>query len=430
MKDILINRILGFLVGIFFFLYYLVPVRIYPLPSSLHVFPMMCAFLLLMYRSNVFYKIPTSLRIFLISFLLSVLLTQNFPKLGSLYPWFFSLLSFLVVANGFRYINKENLMKAMVVIAIIWMSISIGQALIGEKLYFAGWLGAPRVSVYSSGMTIYSNYAAMMFLPLMLTILVLAIFLEKNAYFLLWFFSCISLYFMMSRAAWLGLAVAMVTLFFRIRLDSKRRISFCKTIALLLLATSLAVALPSQVDNIEISNFNSLKKMIVSKIRNVGNSESSNQFDYSTNTRFVTFAVSMKIIKEFPFWGIGVGNYPDFYSKNYKEFSRGIEIDPRSKIPPHNGYLQLITEVGVPSFFALSFFIFLTIRRAYLLASIDVLAINLSVLAILVWLLFHDGLSERLLWILLGLLVAFIKSNEGESCESATCNYHNKSRRC
>jgi O-antigen ligase len=416
MRQIQVREILGFLTSLFLVAYFLIPIKIYPLPCSFHIIPMLCAFLVMILAGSVFIRVPASFYALLVALVISLLWNPTPSKTNLIVMWSFSLISFLVVANTFNYLRRDLMLKAIILVGSVWILFSIGQAFLGSKLYFAGWFGEPQVSVFSSGMTIYSNYGAMMFLPFIISSLVGVVFFGGTGWYFFWALSSFSFYFMMSRAGWLGLFISSLVLFIRIKSNHSKKKSFFRALLLLFIVVSFAVILPSSVDKYEEAKLDKAFSLIHSPSGNaggieVGNLKKSDWFDYSINTRFVTTAVSLRVINEFPLFGIGMGNFPYYYSKNYKDLSDGLEIDERSKMTPHNGYLQFLTEMGILPFLFLVYFVFSLLRKSFLATRIDMIIISYSIISMLVWLLFHDGFADRSLWIMLGMLEALIKKN-------------------
>lgn len=73
-----------------------------------------------------------------------------------------------------------------------------------------------------------------------------------------------------------------------------------------------------------------------------------NEGKRSGNYREKYKAVGKEFIKEYPIFGIGVGNYSYLYNnQNFKDYLKNDDVVGSIKIMyPHNGYVQLIAETG------------------------------------------------------------------------------------
>lgn len=380
-------------------LYFFIPFKIPALPASLHVFTLLITFVLVLASS----KKSTS-RDDILFYIFSVLLlgtsiiSAETPKMNALFAWSTSLVMFWTLKHARVKIGSKQFNTFTQIILAVWSVFAIAQALLGSEAYFAGWFGIPRPSLYSSGLTLYSNYAAVVMVPMLIALFVNILNQKQTYKFGLWFFGIMALYFMMSRAAWLGLFIAIGIIALRYKSDRSKVSTIAKLICIMMASVGVSTLLPSKLDYIENSH-------LVHQVDEDPTSEMrKNPVDYSANTRIVTVRVAIKAVSQFPFEGLGLGHFPEYYQKNYKLFSEGMEIDPRKLMTPHNGYIQLMTENGFITFAVLIALIFVMLKDSYQSTDPQTIILFASVVSVLIWLLFHDGLGERVLWILLGLL--------------------------
>jgi len=388
-------------------LYFLIPFKIPVLPASLHVFTLLITFALVLASKKInTHRDDILFYVFSIFILSTSLAFHDAPKMNALFAWSTSLVMFWTLRHsGVKFENKLISVFTDIILGV-WATFSIAQALLGSSAYFAGWFGVPRPSLYSSGLTLYSNYAAVVMVPMLIALFV-QILNQKRAYKLcLWFFGIMALYFMMSRAAWLGLLISMITIVFSYRSEPTKIAISAQLIGIMIIAVGISTLLPSKLDYIETSHL--VKQMD----EDISAQMSKNPVDYSANTRIVTVGVAIKAMTEFPLKGLGLGHFPEYYQKNYAHFSEGLEIDPRKLMTPHNGYIQLMSENGFITFAVLMGFIFLVLKHSYRSTDPHTITLFASVISVLIWLLFHDGLGERILWILLGLLSSTYNSKK------------------
>lgn len=128
--------------------------------------------------------------------------------------------------------------------------------------------------------------------------------------------------------------------------------------------------------------------------------------DVSVRTRFVLIFSGMNIIREYPF-----GGGPGFFKEKYGELRSSVidKINPRLNIAPHNTYIQILVEKGIPGFLIFIFLTGLIILRLYneSRSSGDALlqGVFVSFISLLIYGFFHEILPDRMFWIALGLAV-------------------------
>jgi len=150
-----------------------------------------------------------------------------------------------------------------------------------------------------------------------------------------------------------------------------------------------------------------------------GNAEGTLHPDSSFEKRRLVTRVAWEIFVERPLWGVGAGNYTVHYDRHADRVGSAAREydDPGEMHFPHNLYLEIGAETGVPGlivFFAAVAVAFSYLRRARrrALARGDPVAaalargVALGLLGYLVSSLFLHGHFQRYLWLLLALAAA------------------------
>jgi hypothetical protein len=136
--------------------------------------------------------------------------------------------------------------------------------------------------------------------------------------------------------------------------------------------------------------------------------------DYSRNTRLLASKTAIKAIAEHPLMGLGMGRFGQYYAQNAWQFKTGAKLDPREQMTPHNGYLQLAAENGLPALVVFLGCAGLIVIRLVITRSPLATVVLASIGALATWLLVHDGLMDRLVWVSLGLGVVATQENRAE----------------
>lgn len=379
-------------------LYYLVPVAIPPLGFSPHVLAVVAGFVLLLAHRSGDIKIQEYIipLVFLGTALFSILGAPDAPVPQTLHTWLVSLAAFWLIRNIFLLLPQEGLDVGIQALLALWILAAIAQVLIGEGAYVSSWYGAPLVTVYATGLTIFSNNAAIMLLPLLVWTLVSNLGRPVWRRSLLWFMGCVALYFTLSRAGWLAFLIGMLVLALRLRGQHRQMRGLALHATIALLAVLLAWAAPTRIDPYEPGGERSAGRW--------GTLDSGE--DYSSASRLIAFQVAAKAATEYPLTGVGLGRFPDYYAKHYAEYLTSAAVDPRAQMTPHNGYAQFVAEVGIPAFLVFLGWFGWLLRQAAKSTEPAALALQASIVGMAGWLLFHDGLYDRQLWILLGCATA------------------------
>lgn len=339
--------------------------------------------------------------------------------------WLTSMTMFVLCATCFRFIRHKIVVRAAEVILAITAFASIAQVVIGPFAYAPGWIGFPRVTIYATGLTIYSSQASIMFLPLSIIVLWANISRPALYRFGIWALACAGVYYTLSRAGWLAfiIGILIIAIFSYRNVGGVRRV--IAHVAVGLTACGIAWLLPTFVDCYEPKGDCSAGRWEVLEtasrqasncltLENCKNSHWMLVSDYSAATRGVTLDVALDAVRAKPLTGVGLGRFPDYYDNARRMLLEkggggdGRAIDPRTNMTPHNGYAQLASEAGLPVFIVLLLAIGNLLCNSIKYGSNSSTPLTASIVGILTWLLFHDGFSFRLLWILLGCLASII----------------------
>lgn len=421
------NRILScaaMLCAVALILYYLVPVTVSAIGFSPHVLAIAAGFMILLVRR------PNGIRwheyampfTFLGITLISVLIVPGvLPTTDMLRAWLISLATFWLFCNTFYLLPQGGLDTGAQVLLALWSLAAIAQVVFGEGAYVSSWFGNPPNVVYATGLSNFSNHGAILMMPLLVWTLVFNLDRPGWRRSLLWLSGCAALYFTLSRAGWLALLIAMLVLALRIRKQSGQMRVLLLHAAFALLAALIAWASPTLVDLFEPGGGYSAGRWEISNYSHSPGGLGTHNFggspggvgthnsvgDYSSASRLVTLQVAVKAVAEYPLTGLGLGQFPAYYEKHYAAYRTANDpVDPRAQLTPHNGYAQFVAEAGIPAFSALLVWLGSILLRVTRRVEPAALAIHASIAGMAGWLLFHDGLYDRQLWILLGCAAA------------------------
>lgn len=417
--------------GVAIFLFFLAPFFIPVFGFSLHVFPVFFGVLLLFFhwrkvawRKEYGFFVIAGLLLFF-----SSIFAPAAPVGVEVKAWLTSTAVFMLCAACFHYLRPEVVARAAEILLAITAAAAIGQVTLGYLAYVPGWFGLPRVTIYATGLTIYSSQASIMFLPLLMFVLWRNI--NKPAWYryVLWAAGCAGVYYTLSRAGWLAFVVGVIVCFVFSRkiLGGVRRLLFHLVVGGL--ACGIAWGIPTSVDCYEPKGDCSADRWAIlsamqhqaldcHSFENCIKSRWVSVSDFSAATRWVTLQVAVDAVLFEPLTGVGLGRFPDRFSEVRHKYlpennAEGeVLIDPRVRMTAHNGYAQLAAEAGLPVFFVILAAILHLLYRGFFLTRSDVVPIFASVVGFLVWLIFHDGFNSRLLWILLGCLSSYVYINQ------------------
>ena len=204
----------------------------------------------------------------------------------------------------------------------------------------------------------------------------------------------------LSRGAWLGLAAGAAFIFLKLAITKKPKGNFFRGLAVIAGFFILFDFLPHP-------GIPNLGEKITFIAQAAVKPEKAILNDGSVNTRAKAWGVAIDGIRQSPFWGIGIGQYPAFYEAAFPTLFAGEagKFDPNPKQIPHNSYLYYAVEAGlIPTFFLLVFIgaVFLRGWRAGLPERVFPFLAGLA--AVCSWIATCDYMNERIFWIALGAL--------------------------
>jgi len=399
-------------------LFYLFPYSIPYIGGSPHTIAVAISFVLILLKYRWKHISLSSMVCFLI--LTCLLISNHFaPKsenLSQLRAWINSLIFFWILSESASDLRLKTFDVLINAITAIWSCASIAQVFFGGATFISAWFGAPPNAIYATGLSNFSNSAGLMFIPLLMWNVISNIIRPAWHLTFLWAFGCASLYYTMSRASILGWIVGLIIIAIKCFLNSKkselRRLILQVCIASLIFL--LGWSLPTNLDRYELGGNDSAGRWSLAAGQEPGLIAFESWDDYSRNTRLMTLKVGIKAIAEYPLTGVGMGNFSDFYAKNYKQLQTAATLDDRELMTPHNGYLQLAAENGLPALLVvLSCIVFIALQLMKSSNPLATFALA-SLSGIALWLLFHDGLYERILWIILAFGVIAFQKCEGQ----------------
>ncbi len=148
-----------------------------------------------------------------------------------------------------------------------------------------------------------------------------------------------------SRAGWIGFAVAAVVIVYL--LGQKKRFIFIPLIVLTLISVSLLLFLHKE----------TLKSYVF--------------HNYSDKGRQFIFVKSLKMLREHPLTGIGIGNFHDVYPLYMLPGEEALPEDVSRPWHAHNLFLNMAVEMGLPGLMAFLWFLFNIFRQIRISVSGD-----------------------------------------------------------
>ena len=380
------------LIAISVLLYYLFPYTPEALGFSPHIFVVLICYVAAFFNHSVL-DFTTRAEKWIIGLVILYLaicyfffnVPYNVPVLRA---WFCSLLFFLALRKYFRLVEIRFIDYGMRLVLLLWIVASFAEAFLGEVGFVSRYFGGyPSVS-YSSGLSQWSNLGAALMLPLLIWNIKNYILDSKAENFILFVFGVAALYLTMSRAGWLGFVFALVVYLYM----SNNFKSVYKVILISLIGVVLAWSLPTKLDSVEPGGVSNDGRWSVT--------------DYSAMTRVITIKVGLRAIKDY--WITGVGNYQKYYQESNDRFLVKYKIDQTPDMTPHNSYIQLFSEFGIPLSLLLIWYIFSLMKDAMQnCINLNSIALQSSLMGMFIYLFFHDGLYERQVWILLGIITSY-----------------------
>jgi len=217
------------------------------------------------------------------------------------------------------------------------------------------------------------------------------------------------LFYTLNRGAWLGAACALLLLAASILFRGLPKKHFLRGgIAVAAFLVLLKFLMQPAVYKMQ-EKLSFVRNISVSPVSTVSN-------DAASLTRLKAWGVALDAIAQSPFWGLGIGRYPEFYSKAFPKLFIGVDrygFDDNPRQIPHNSYLYYASEAGLLAALALFVFfgyVFVTAWRAG--PASQVFPFLMGLVSVYAWLFTSDFINERIAWIAIGVvggLAPFIK---------------------
>ena len=404
--NISVARLAPFLCGVGLALYFLFPYSIPALGISPHLLAFLpCSLLLLTKIRTIPQGTEATIGLLVLFAFISSLFTAPYgPNFLILRGWAFSILIFFVCRFFFAYISIKKVDLAIQILLILYALASLTQVyirpeIIGDGGYVASCFGQAIGTRYGTGLAAFSNQAAVLLLPLLVSTLIFNVNKPTQLRSIAWMLGCAALYLSLLRGAWLAFIICGIGIYLPLRNKEMRR-RYLFHIGSGLCLTVLLWIVPSH------TLFNYAPGG--SKTERWSIPFAHETTDHSAQTRLATLQVTTDALRQNPLSGLGLGAFPKFYKSQLEkmpELMMQIEkgnLDPRLEMTPHNAYAQFAAEMGLPAMFALLSYFAYVMLRLFRSPAAEARAVFFSLLGMFVFLLFHDGFVDRLFWILMG----------------------------
>ncbi|MEE9118862.1 MAG: O-antigen ligase family protein [Calditrichia bacterium] len=348
------------------------------------------------------YSVPLDVLIFFLAVLLftisALMINGTESSMIDIRRYFVSFSAYFFVRYTVGSLNKKIILSIFSIYLIASGILSLLQIYGGERFYLSFYL-ADKVNCGAGycGFANFSNISGVLILwPLSVIIAMISTAELKSGSIRMvhWFaivLGTIGLYFTFSRAGWLGLFVALMITLATVIVLKKPFYTILRAAAVVIVIFVCASFIPTPADS-----HREVKLRVI---------------DYSSYTRIVTARVALHdVIRKRPIWGVGVGKFPDYYQRFHTNLSEMAkkQVDPRERINVHNSYLEYIVEVGtLPSVVMFIFIACIIINAARGSISNPAFPFIIGLIAVSVWMFFHDFFKDRLFWIALAMVAVF-----------------------
>ncbi len=345
-----------------------------------------------------------------------------------------SMAAFLFIYWGARFISMDVINWFFYIYLFASGLLAYAQVFGGATYYPSHHMGGGVSSVYGMGFANFSSHgAALVLMPLAVVIAWLSVagninLTTRRVALVAISFGTVALIFSLSRAAWLGLLVGSLIVFIALKNAHMpiRRFTLAMVVVLLSGTAAYLIA-PEQhrmymLAKIHINVPAKIHINVPAKIHinvpakihiNVPAKIHINDdtHDFSARTRLVTMKAGLVTLAAKPVWGVGIGRFPEYYEAYLAKIDpdKRAMLTQRTRLGAHNAYLDIAVESGLIVFSFYVFLIGLVVVRG-LRGGIPSVAFPFAVAlsALMVWMLFHDALKDRLFWIMLGLVSAYL----------------------
>lgn len=316
-------------------------------------------------------------------------------------------ISFVFVYLTARHVNHDIVYWVLALYCIASFPLFALQVYIGPSFYVSEYLGGKVDTWFGTGF-ISSSGQAGLFMMWIVVILGsrLSVASMCRAGWLIWaglVAGAAGIAFSLSRSALLGTVVGLLAIGLLLKAHNARLHRWALVIILAVFSISLAFSLPST-----ITHYKNSKLAFLSENPELTDTATASGLvmDASTNTRLELWKVAVRAWKEAPIWGIGMGEFPSFYSAHLRSMSAEEKkvLDKKERHSPHNSYLEWAVELGVFPFVALLTMIGIVLKRGVgTNPRSNAFPYVIGFISICVWIFFNDYLRDRLFWIALAI---------------------------
>ncbi|SHJ80575.1 O-antigen ligase [Clostridium amylolyticum] len=265
------------------------------------------------------HKLYISLTLLLVLMAISISYSLEKPlAIGESIRFFTYIVSGFIAINEFKEISeKELLINTFIFASLVISLVGLGQMFTGKGMtvdIMINGINVPRMESTLGNPNSLGAFAVIAFFPVLMLGIHTKNIKIRALYFILDFLLLVNMMMSFSRNSWLALAFGVVIL----------TISYSwKIIFILIGGGFISLLVPS----------------IMDRVKQFG--------DMSVNSsRLNIWAIALKIIKDNPIKGVGIGNfiaYYDIYIKNYPDY----DMKFYRRFPTHNDYLKIQSELGI-----------------------------------------------------------------------------------
>lgn len=331
--------------------------------------------------------------------------------------WGFSFLCFLFVRLAVRHLGENNLYRLLYIYLAFSGIFVLFQFNFGSKYFIWNYFGKNEWDGPGYG---FANSATLQggTIAWILSVLIARYSTQPGKSF--FFFrilglssitlGTIALFYALNRAAWVGLAMALLGLWLILANSKFPKKNFVRSLASF-------IAVPVVI-------FTLISPKIAEETTRVGffrrlpfNVKETIFRDGSANTRLNTWATALNGIKQSPFWGIGLGQFPMLYENSYPELQKMSHgaLAANRKLDPHNSYLYYSVEMGIiPAAFLLVFIVLIIVGAMLAGPKAHSFPFLIGLIAVCVWIFFNDFIRERIFWIALAITAGLTPSHQPE----------------
>lgn len=443
------------------FSYFLVPYRLPGVGLAIHSMLIPAAFLLMAwsmakgYRTKqenrpLFWKFTLILSFYGISLLIAYLVNMETAKLEVLRGYLLAIGGALAIAWFFRHRDLLLLRKCAVAYLLVASALNILQIVYGESFYISRYLGREVEVAYATGFTYHSSVNAAL-VGFLIPFVILSATKKDSTWRNMGFILSIplfafGLYFSFSVAAWMGsmfgMALGMIFLLKAsdwklkpVRLPLLGAVLYLGLLGMLFVNPGLLTPLKSLIANEKqqsiltvadkknfamLGNTRALLKNHEEQTENQDErpeiAPSEQKISSSWATRYVLLMGLAEEIQKNPWFGMGFGNFGEFYRNYVQKYGRSLVVDHRQTIPAHQTFLRLWAEAGIFPFVGLILLFVWLMYKVYQAVfrkehrhSPIIIGLSMGVLVVLFDSLFHDLLAERIFWIPVSLLLVSLE---------------------